>query len=94
MHCTDEADFAPIALSAQPRQHQPVQPCRKRGRVFRQFANRLIGLAHAHLDTALRQKVGPEDVAQSVFRSFFRRQADQPYDLESWDGLWSLLSEK
>jgi RNA polymerase sigma-70 factor (ECF subfamily) len=40
----------------------------------------------------VRQKVDPEDVAQSVFRSFFARQADGQFVLEDWDGLWGLLT--
>jgi RNA polymerase sigma-70 factor (ECF subfamily) len=61
-------------------------------RIFRRFARRLIGLAHHRLDTLVRQKVDPEDIVQSVFKSFFARQAENPYDLESWDSLWSLLA--
>jgi len=59
--------------------------------VFRRFANRLIGLSHSRLDKHLRQKVDAEDVIQSVFRSFFIRQAKGQFELENWDGLWSLL---
>src|SRR5205085_2583064 len=32
-----------------------------------------------------------EDVLQSVFRSFFSRQAEGQFELESWDSLWSML---
>jgi len=59
--------------------------------VFRRFAGRLIGLSHSRLDKHLRQKIDAEDVIQSVFRSFFVRQAKGQFELESWDGLWSLL---
>jgi RNA polymerase sigma-70 factor (ECF subfamily) len=61
-------------------------------RIFHQFAARLIALARSQLDAALRRKMDPEDVLQSVFRSFFARQASQPYALDDWDGLWSLLA--
>jgi RNA polymerase sigma-70 factor, ECF subfamily len=60
--------------------------------VFRRFAQRLIGLARSRLDSQLRQKLDPEDVMQSVFRSFFRRQADGGLHAENWDRLWSLLA--
>jgi RNA polymerase sigma-70 factor (ECF subfamily) len=59
--------------------------------IFNRFAGRLIGLAARHLDERLRQKVGPEDVMQSVLKSFFVRQAAGQYDLADWDGLWSML---
>jgi RNA polymerase sigma-70 factor (ECF subfamily) len=60
--------------------------------IFRRFAGRLVALAHQRLDVMIRQKVDAEDVVQSVFKSFFARQADQPYDLDDWDGLWHLLA--
>jgi RNA polymerase sigma-70 factor (ECF subfamily) len=62
------------------------------GRIFHNYARRLIGLARSRLDTRIRQKVDPEDVVQSVFRSFFTRQGGGAYQLEDWDSLWSLLA--
>jgi DNA-directed RNA polymerase specialized sigma24 family protein len=61
-------------------------------RVFDRFARRLIELARARLDARLRRKVDPEDVLQSALKSFFVRQADRPYELTNWDGLWGLLA--
>ena len=61
-------------------------------RVFHRFVPRLVALARGHLGGRLRPKVDPEDVAQSVFRSFFARQADGQWVLEDWDGLWGLLA--
>jgi RNA polymerase sigma-70 factor (ECF subfamily) len=61
-------------------------------RVFRRFARRLIALAETHLSAALRQKEDAEDVVQSAFKSFFRRQGGRLYDLAGWDSLWSLLA--
>jgi RNA polymerase sigma-70 factor, ECF subfamily len=60
--------------------------------VFHRFANRLIGLARLHLDSRVRQKVDPEDVLQSAYKSFFVRFAQGQFDLGSWDNLWSLLT--
>jgi RNA polymerase sigma-70 factor (ECF subfamily) len=60
--------------------------------VFQRFARRLIGLAGTRLDGLLRQKVDPDDVMQSAFRSFFSRQADGQFELQSWDSLWALLA--
>src|SRR5207302_6167773 len=60
--------------------------------VFNRFANRLIELARRRLDPQIRQKLDPEDVLQSVFRSFFAHQAaGQVKGLESWDNLWAWL---
>ncbi len=59
--------------------------------LFQRFATRVIGLARARLDQRIRQKVDPEDVLQSVLKSFFVRYADGQYDLRDWDSLWSLL---
>ncbi len=59
--------------------------------VFNRFANRLVALARSRLGAPLRQKVDPEDVLQSVFRSFFVRQADGQVQADSWDSLWAML---
>jgi RNA polymerase sigma-70 factor (ECF subfamily) len=60
--------------------------------VFRRFAHRLIALADQHLLTLVRPKVDAEDVVQSAFRSFFRRQRKEQFDLDDWNNLWSLLA--
>ncbi len=59
--------------------------------LYHRFARRLLGLAALHLQHQLRAKVDPEDVVQSAWKSFFRRQAAGALDLTSWDSLWSLL---
>jgi RNA polymerase sigma-70 factor (ECF subfamily) len=61
-------------------------------RVFERFARRLIALARRRLDQLLRQKIDPEDILQSVFKSFFRRHADGRLDLKDWDSLWTMLA--
>jgi RNA polymerase sigma-70 factor, ECF subfamily len=60
--------------------------------VFQRYAHRLIGLARSRLGTLMRQKVDPEDVVQSVFKSFFVRQVDGRIDLDDWNGLWAMLT--
>lgn len=60
--------------------------------VFNRFTQRLIALARGRLGQRLRQKVDPEDVLQSVYKSFFLRQAQGQFDPGNWDGLWGLLT--
>jgi RNA polymerase sigma-70 factor (ECF subfamily) len=60
--------------------------------VFDRFARRLAALAATRLPSALAAKLDPEDVVQSVFRSFFLRHADGRLDPQSWDSLWTLLT--
>src|SRR4051812_5069430 len=59
--------------------------------IFRRFSGRLMEMARQRLGDRLRGVVGPEDVLQSAFRSFFLRQADGRLDPRDWDELWALL---
>jgi RNA polymerase sigma-70 factor (ECF subfamily) len=60
--------------------------------VLERYSERLVSLARSRLfDARLRQKVDPEDVAQSVWRTFFRRARAGEFTLASWDALWGLL---
>jgi RNA polymerase sigma-70 factor (ECF subfamily) len=61
--------------------------------IFRVYAGRLIALARTRLDRypGIRRKVDAEDVLQSVFKSFFQRQAKGQFDLKDRDSLWGLL---
>lgn len=61
--------------------------------LFDRYARRLIGLARRRLDERVRPKTDAEDVVQSVFRTFCRRAAERPFDLDGPDGLWALLVE-
>jgi RNA polymerase sigma-70 factor (ECF subfamily) len=60
--------------------------------VVRRLAARLNGLARTKLRTWVLRKVDPEDVIQSVFRSFFARCRAGQFNLASWDDLWQLLA--
>jgi RNA polymerase sigma-70 factor (ECF subfamily) len=60
--------------------------------VFNRFAGRLLALARKQLDPLVLRKVDPEDVVQSVFRSFFAcNVAGKLGEFESWDNLWGML---
>jgi RNA polymerase sigma-70 factor (ECF subfamily) len=61
-------------------------------KVFHRFTHRLVALARLHIESRLRPKVDPEDVLQSVWKSFFLRQNAGDYELGSWDGMWALLA--
>jgi RNA polymerase sigma-70 factor, ECF subfamily len=60
--------------------------------VFQQFSERLIEVARTHLESRIRRREDPEDVVQSVYKSFFVRVRDGQFDLRNWNDLWSLLT--
>jgi RNA polymerase sigma-70 factor (ECF subfamily) len=59
--------------------------------VVGQFTYRLVALARNHLSRDILRKEDPEDVLQSVFKSFFLRYAEGQFRLEDRDSLWALL---
>jgi RNA polymerase sigma-70 factor (ECF subfamily) len=59
--------------------------------VFCRYVAALIELARTHLDTWIRAKEDPEDVIQSVYRSFFLRVRDGKLELGDWGQTWHLL---
>jgi RNA polymerase sigma factor (sigma-70 family) len=61
--------------------------------LFDRYAHRLIGLARRRLAEHVRPKVDEDDVVNSVFRTFCRRAAERPFNLDGPDGLWALLVE-
>jgi RNA polymerase sigma-70 factor (ECF subfamily) len=69
------------------RAHQPAAI-----ETFRRFTGRLLVLSANHLDPRLRRKVDPEDVLQSVLRSFFRRQTSGQVVVNNWGELWGVLT--
>jgi len=56
------------------------------------YSAQLIRLARRQLGPKLRAKEDPEDVLQSVFRTFFRRLDTGEVDLRGWGSLWGILS--
>jgi RNA polymerase sigma-70 factor (ECF subfamily) len=59
--------------------------------LFRRYADRLIGLARTRLSSQIGQRIDPEDVVQSAYRSFFIGAREGRYDLERGGDLWRLL---
>jgi RNA polymerase sigma factor (sigma-70 family) len=59
--------------------------------LFERYADRLIALARGRLSTRLAQRIDPEDVVQSVYRSFFADTREGRYHLERGGDLWRLL---
>jgi RNA polymerase sigma-70 factor (ECF subfamily) len=59
--------------------------------LFRRYANRLVALARTRLSSKLGRRVDPEDIVQSVYRSFFTAAREGRYDLQRGGDLWRLL---
>lgn len=59
--------------------------------IWVRYLDRLLGLARAHLSRQVRRREDEDDVLQSVFGSFCRRQGRGDFDLKGRDALWALL---
>jgi RNA polymerase sigma-70 factor (ECF subfamily) len=60
--------------------------------IVQRFTVRLVALARKRIEPLIRTKDDPEDVLQSVYRSFFARARDGQFELDSWSDLWALLA--
>jgi RNA polymerase sigma factor (sigma-70 family) len=61
------------------------------GDFCRHYGELLHSLAQKHLPRALQRRVGPEDVVQSVCRTFLMRAQRGEFQLTDGDDLWGLL---
>src|SRR6516164_7022781 len=59
--------------------------------LFDAYAERLVALARRRISPRLASRVDPEDVVQSVFRTFFGRLKEGRFKLEHQDDLCKLL---
>lgn len=59
--------------------------------LYLRYAGRLRALAATRAGTALASRFDPEDIVQSVFRTFFRRAAAGEYQVPDGDELWKLF---
>ena len=60
--------------------------------LYNRYAPRLRGLVQKRIATRLKRRFDPEDILQSVYRSFFRRAKEGSYHLERSGALWGLLA--
>jgi RNA polymerase sigma-70 factor (ECF subfamily) len=59
--------------------------------LYLRYAERVHALARSKTSNALAARLDPEDIVQSVFRTFFRRASEGHYDIPDGDELWKLL---
>lgn len=59
--------------------------------LYIRYAERLLALASAQSGPDLARRVDPEDIVQSVFRTFFRRASLGHYSVPDGEELWKLL---
>lgn len=60
-------------------------------RLYVRYARRLEALARSQSGAALAARLDPEDVVQSVFRTFFRRVSAGQYEIPEGEELWKLF---
>lgn len=65
---------------------------RAAAKIVDRYAQRLINLARSRLTNRLRNRIDPEDIVQSAYRSFFRRAGDGDFELKRSGDLWRLLA--
>lgn len=59
--------------------------------LYLRYAERLRALAAAQTSPALAHRVEPEEIVQSVFRTFFRRASRGEYSVPDGEEIWKLL---
>ena len=59
--------------------------------VFDRYVERLLGLAKRRIGARMNSRVDPEDVVQSVFRTFFSRMKNDQFQINAEDDLFKLL---
>lgn len=59
--------------------------------LYLRYARRLLQLTRQKTPSDLATRLDPEDIVQSVFRTFFRRASAGQYDVPEGEELWKLL---
>jgi len=62
-------------------------------RIYLRYGERLWRLAERHIGEILQRRVDPDDIVQTVFRTFFRRAAAGKFSIENSASLWALLAQ-
>lgn len=60
--------------------------------IFSRYVSRLAGLARCRLSEKMQRRVDPDDIVQSVYRSFFGHAKGDRYELKRSGDLWRLLA--
>lgn len=60
--------------------------------IYDRYVARLVALAGSRISPALARRVEPEDVVQSVYKSFFNRSTNARFQIENSGQLWGLLA--
>lgn len=61
------------------------------GIIYERYGSKLVNLARSRISERLSARIEPEDVVQSVFRTFFGRVQQQRFTFEGENDLWKLL---
>src|SRR6516165_9538352 len=59
--------------------------------LYLRYAARITSFAWTQRGPDLASRFDPDDIVQSIFRTFFRRAAEGHYDLPEGEDLWKLL---
>ncbi len=79
------------------RDNAPANPCSSGDedaarQLFDRYADQLVVLARKRISQRLASRIDPEDIVQSVFRTFFRRDREGKFHLEEPDDVCKLLA--
>lgn len=97
MQSPDYSSFQPDSLASKSLSDQSLLRRFRSGEqdaataLYVRYSQRLQALAKKQTGADLQARFDPEDVVQSVFRTFFRRAAAGYYDVPPGDELWRLL---
>jgi len=91
-----DAEFAELSQDTLKSDHDLLEAFRSgqmdaSTRLYMKYADRLIGMTARKSSSELAAKVDPEDIVQSVFRTFFRRVEKGQYDVPEGEDIWKLL---